>query len=134
MKKLLLLCVVLLSSCRLYTIDDYKMEMMGKYYGANAGQLVVDYGIPTNAYTYGDMTLIEFYREENEYIPKSYTVKKDNYNSKNSPYSDTTVTISEEGGYSVNHNCKTTFYLRNGKVFDLRFDGNDCFHSYFVWD
>lgn len=134
MKKISFLLLLVLCSCRVYTINDYKNEMLGKYYGVDANRLVIDYGLPTNAYNYGNMTVYEFYKERTQYIPKTYTVEKDNYRPKDSPYSDTTVTISEEGGYSVTYSCKTIFYLTNGRVFDLRFDGNDCFKSYLVWD
>ena len=116
----------MLTSCNVYTIADYKMDMLLRYYNATTSDLIVNFGIPTNTYKYGDMTLVEYYREETKYVPKSYTVRKDTYNSSDRVYSDTEVRISESGGYTQKYTCKKTFYLRNERIFDVRIEGNDC--------
>ena len=126
MKKVLLICLLMLNACRLYTIDDYKMEVLGKYYGADMTRLLVDYGIPSKSYTYGDITIVEYYKESTNYVPRRSTVSADYYSDE--------IEINEYGGYYVNYNCKTIFNLKNGRVYDLNFEGNSCFISYYVWE
>ena len=125
MKNIVWVCLLMLCSCRLYTIDDYKMELLGKYYGADIRKLVLDYGIPSNTYQYGDITIVEYYKENTKYIPKYSTVSTYSYSDE--------IDINEYGGYYVKYSCKTIFNLKNGRVFDLKFEGNNCFHSYYVW-
>ena len=79
--------------------------MLGKYYGADIEKLILDYGIPNNTYTYGDITIVEFYKENTGYIPKSSIIDVYGY--------DSGIKINEYGGYYVNKKCKTIFSLKN---------------------
>lgn len=116
------------TGCRLYTAEDYKQELLGKYYGANAEQLVIDLGMPNNVMNIGNMLLIVYEYKSVSYIPKSYRGRTTTSSLGGSNFS-----IEESGGYNLEYWCKTTFFLRQHKVFDVKFVGNSCFREGYVW-
>ncbi len=109
-------------------MEDYQQEVLGKYYGMTAERLVVERGIPSNTLNLGSVFLIVYQTQEKQYIPKSYTADT-NYWINNS----STTTIREHGGCSIDLWCKTTFMLRNGRVYNVHAEGNNCFSKRFVW-
>ena len=124
MKYLVYMFIFLLSACHFYTIDDYRQEVLGKYYGANIETLVLGYGSPTNIMPVGNIVLVVYEDKSTSYIPRSYTTNTtyDTY----SAFPSSSTYILEHGGYSVEEWCKAVFYLKNGKVFDVKFWGNNC--------
>lgn len=124
MKAITLLMCIFITSCTWYTIDNYREDLLGKYYGAGIETIVIDYGPPTTVYPLGSLILVIYENRFTSYVPKTYSANTD-YTYTN--YAQTT--ISESGGYNVEYWCKTIFYFRNGRVVDLRFQGNDCYSS-----
>lgn len=134
MKIFVIIFVLFLNACRLYTMEGYKQEILGKYYGADYERLMIDYGLPTNTLNLGGIFLIVYDKKEVYYVPKTTTSTTKFEKAQYNPYLTSTTNTDEIGGFYQEWRCRTTFYLRNGKVFDVKLEGNNCFRQIKLWN
>lgn len=121
LKSVLCLATLALISCRHYGYDDYKGEVLGKYLNSNMQTLVLNYGVPQQVLDVDDMKLVVFESSSTTYQPRQWV---------NAGYG----RVTEIGGYTNYWLCRSIFYLKDDKVIDARFEGNDCYKSRLMFE
>lgn len=121
MKKILLiLCLILLASC--VTAGGYK-KILDKTIGFTEEQLIMAIGAPSQSYTTGNLKVLEYYESSQGYVP-NYQQQTTNYYNNYGSVGSSSQWVNNS--YYVNYSCRTTFFLKGGRVINYKFYGNGC--------
>jgi hypothetical protein len=113
MKKILLILFMLVTGC---ATEQKYIDYCNAFRGAREKSVIQFWGIPNKTYEADGYKYLTYFNHDAVYTHASYnTIYSGNY-------ANTT-------GYSsrpVDLDCETTFILKNGKVKDYTYKGNDC--------
>lgn len=123
MRKFLTLAIIFLAGCA--TQANYE-KVVDSWIGASESDLVRSWGIPANSFNSGGSKFIQYSNARNVTIPG--TAPTYNTNCYDTGYS-TSCYTNEVGGTNASNytaSCETTFEIKNEKVVNWSFRGNDC--------
>ena len=119
------LCVVLglicLVSCA--TSEKYA-RLLNKMLGLTEEELVMALGVPTKTYTTENLKVLEYFGSSQYYVssPDYQVTKFHNMDGTNIGSAGRWV----DNGYYKTYSCRTSFFLKEGKVDSYKFLGNGC--------
>jgi len=103
------------------TTQNYE-AILATYVGASESQLIEALGPPDQVYISGSSKYLTYIRSSDTYVPgtsPTYQTQIIGNTAYTTGYGGLPAAI-------VNHNCKTTFTIRNSSIVDWRWEGNNC--------
>ncbi len=120
MKKLALaLVLTLLSGC---ASEKKYLAVVTSWVGAPETSLVRSWGPPSNVYTTGDTKFLVYQSSRSIVVPGTAPTYQTTFVG-NTAY---TTAYGGTPPSQIDLGCQTTFEVRNGKIVDFSYRGNDC--------